>query len=175
MRQTPYPLALTLLCATLSACSSTPEQPEPQGFLATHIEDDNSKLFVYSLEMPSPEQARRGSKGNGRPGNATGQVYGSSSRGMAGGVTVGSGGGRRAASNHSGTGRGTSRGTSRSQGNINGRLENMLAEELEQSGYCRNGFMELERMTQPPDVFIKGECDESATEEDRNLFPNNAD
>jgi hypothetical protein len=37
---------------------------------------------------------------------------------------------------------------------------------------CRKGYMELDRMMQPSHMFIKGECVETVSTNDREAFPN---
>jgi hypothetical protein len=46
----------------------------------------------------------------------------------------------------------------------------MLEQELNATGYCREGYQETERMAGPTDFFIKGKCSEPATDDDRNIF-----
>ena len=147
---------VVLIC--MSGCSGNQKNETPQGYLATHIFDDGSKQFVYTVELPeSAGQGKRG-RNNGRPGNVTGQVRGSSNRGLSGGVTAGTGG------------RGKSGGRGQ-QGKV-ALLQEALEAELKKSGYCRKGFMELDRMMQPTQTFIKGECVETASVSDREEFPN---
>jgi hypothetical protein len=50
---------------------------------------------------------------------------------------------------------------------ITDKLENMLEQELKTTGYCREGYRELERMIGDSAVFIRGECNETVTSEDR--------
>ena len=145
-----------LIC--MLGCSSNQKNEIPQGYLATNIFDDGSKQFVYTVELPeSTGQGKRG-KGNGRPGNVAGQVRGSSSRGVSGGVTAGTGG----------KGGRSGRGLKGKAALLNDAVE----AELKKSGYCRDGFMELERMMEPGQTFIKGECVEAASVNDREEFPN---
>jgi hypothetical protein len=149
-------IPVVLIC--LSGCSGSQEKDTPQGYLATKIFDDGSKQFVYTVDLPaSAGQGKRGNN-NGRPGNVAGNVQGSSNRGLSGGVTAGTG------SRGNGGGRGQ-------QGKASLLLEALEAE-LKTSGYCRKGFMELDRMMQPGQTFIKGECVDSATDIDREEFPN---
>ena len=55
-----------------------------------------------------------------------------------------------------------------------GRLENitttLLDKKLETSGFCREGYMVLERYTGEGKSRIRGECRESATDADREQF-----
>ena len=162
LRMNRFPIRLTILVVLifLLGCSSNQRSETPQGYLATHIFDDGSKQFVYTVEFSElTGQGKRG-KGNGRPGNVAGQVRGSSNRGLSGGVTAGTGGGSK---------------VGKSGGGQQGRaalLNEAVEAELKKSGYCRDGFMELERMMEPAQTFIKGECVEAASVNDREEFPN---
>jgi hypothetical protein len=149
-----------IFLVSIVACSSNQKNEVSQAYLATHILDDGSKQFVYSAELPEPAGRGKRGGGNGRPGNVAGNVQGSSSRGLSAGVTAGTGGGRKA-------GKG-SRGR-QSGANL---LVEALESELKKTGYCRKGFMELDRMMEPSQTFIKGECVETASRNDREEFPN---
>jgi hypothetical protein len=48
-------------------------------------------------------------------------------------------------------------------------LEN-TAYVVEQSGYCREGFFELDRRISPHHLWIRGECKDGATKEDQSAF-----
>ena len=48
-------------------------------------------------------------------------------------------------------------------------LEN-TAYVVEQSGYCREGFFELDRRISPRHLWVRGECKDGATAEDRQTF-----
>jgi len=152
-------IPVVLVC--MYGCSGNQKNDIPQGYLATHIFDDGSKQFVYTVDLPeSAGQGKRG-KNNGRPGNVAGNLQGSSSRGLTGGVTAGTG---SRAKGGKGGGRGQ-------QGKAS-LLQESLEDELKKSGYCRKGFMELDRMMEPFQTFIKGECVEVASVIDREEFPN---
>ena len=149
-----------LLIALLSACASEPERPDPPtGYLATHIEEDGTKKFQYTIDVPDPRERR----GNGRPGNLKGHAQGNSSRGVAGGVTAG-------------TGRGASRGAGKGNvqiAQINSHLEKQLERELKNSGFCHSGHHETGRVVQPEMVYIRGECEEKATDDDIERYASN--
>ena len=158
MKRFPIKLIIPFSLIFMVGCSSNQKNEIPQGYLATNIFDDGSKQFVYTVELPeSTGQGKRG-KGKGRPGNVAGQVRGSSNRGLSGGVTAGTGG----KGGRSGSGQ---------QGRA-GLLNDAVEAELKKSGYCRDGFMELDRMMEPGQTFIKGECVEAASANDREEFPN---
>jgi hypothetical protein len=62
-------LCAGLLMALLSACAGEPERPEPpRGYFATHIEEDGTKKFQYTIDVSEAKERR----GNGRPGNLKG-------------------------------------------------------------------------------------------------------
>lgn len=50
------------------------------------------------------------------------------------------------------------------------KLQENAAYVVQQMGYCREGFIELDRSISRYDLWIKGECKESATETDRDRF-----
>ena len=120
-----------------------------------------SVSFVYTVDIPDSGGRGNRGQGNGRPGNVSGNVHGSSNRGLSAGVTAGTG-------------------NSRGRGNRGGRgpqgkdsvLVSSLEAELKKTGYCRKGYMELDRMTDPSQTYIKGECVEAASQNDRKEFPN---
>ena len=157
-------LLLSVLLFPIAACSTQPEKREPpDGYFATHIDQDGTKKFQYTLDMPESRS------GSGRPGNTRGHVAGSSSRGVSGGVTAGSRGGRSGKS-HSGPSGGAGQ-----FAKINSLLENRLEAELVKSGFCDAGHRETERVVEPPDVFIRGECSDVASEQDRVDYANQGD
>lgn len=49
-------------------------------------------------------------------------------------------------------------------------IELGLSKTLDMTGYCREGFMELSRMIEVGRAEIRGECNEGATDEDREKF-----
>ena len=50
-------------------------------------------------------------------------------------------------------------------------IELGLSKTLEMTGYCREGYMELSRLIEVDRGEIRGECNEGATQADRNKFP----
>lgn len=154
-------LAMTTLL--LTACSGKQEKPEPEGYFATQIGDDGEKLFQYSLDIQDSGSGKRGGKGHSKPANVGGYAAGSSSRGVSGGLTAGTGTGKsRKRTGH--------KGGSNYFAEINAKLENRLEEELKKTGFCREGYQETERMTGPSAYFIRGKCNETATETELEQF-----
>ncbi len=129
----------------LAACSSEPGRPDPpEGYFATHIEADGTRKFQYAIDPPAQAGPRR-------PGNTAGHVSGSSSRGVSSGVTMSTGaGGRQAPS-------GGANAYERFQ-QFNRQLEDMLEQELKNSGFCPQGYRETERVVEPTTIYIRGEC-----------------
>ena len=142
-------LATLMLGLTLTtACSTEPERPNPpEGYFATHVDEDGTEQFQYTIDLPDAPSRR----GNGRPGNAAGHVAGGSSRGLSGGVSVGSGGRSGKPT------QGSSSGSQRFQ-HVNDQLERELERELAKSGFCPHGHRETERVVEPPTVYVRGEC-----------------
>jgi len=162
MIKIPVKLLIPLTLISISACSSNQKNELPQGYLATHIFEDGSKQFVYTVNLPESTGRGRRGKGSGRPGNMTGHVQGGSNRSLTGGVTAGSGGSGKGGGSRAGSGQ---------QGRAS-MLMNALEAELKKSAYCREGYMELERMMEPSQTFIKGECVDAASVNDYEKFPN---
>lgn len=52
-------------------------------------------------------------------------------------------------------------------------LYKSLALKLEQTGYCRKGYIPLGSYIEMGQFEIRGECNEIATEQDKLLFPGN--
>lgn len=158
MKRFPIKLIIPFALICVTGCSSNQKSEVPQGYLATKIFEDGSKQFVYTVDLPeSTGKGKRGG-GSGRPGNVAGHVQGGSNRGLTGGVSAGTG------SRSKGGGRGQ-------QGKAS-LLQEALDAELKRTGYCRKGYMELDRMMQTTQTFIKGECVETASITDREEFPN---
>ncbi|EKE67766.1 hypothetical protein [Gallaecimonas xiamenensis] len=137
---TPLLLAGCCSCGRQAPGDQPGDQPEPSTYFATHISDDGSKRFVFSLE-------NRRSGGRGQPG-----------RGGPGGRQGGPGG------------QDTDRAPSSEQGSE--QLDERLEDKLLESGFCRTGYMELSRSDSGRFARIAGECNESASAEDRQAFPN---
>ena len=144
-------VTIFLALLILSACSSQEEVAQPEGYFATHTEQDGSRLFQYSFDAPVQASGKNMSDGKSGGSMVGGQVSGNSSRGVSGGVTVsnrqgkpsGPPGGKRGRSNHQATLLA---------------LESGLERELKESQFCPQGYRELERVVGPSEFFIKGEC-----------------
>jgi hypothetical protein len=127
----------------MAACSSQSSRPEPEEIFTTTITDDGSKIFVYALISPkSANRPQKGRDGSGRGG-----------RGGKGG-----GGKRMAGVNGS------------RQADLSKNLEKGLDEKLATTGFCREGYLELDHYQSRGQSSIRGECHDPASAEDRVKF-----
>lgn len=136
----------------LTACASNQWKPsEVDEIFVTDIKPGGLKIFNYSLTKTMPQANGGGKRGGGR------------GAGMHGGGRGGKGGGH---------------------GDMGGRkpdnessmkqyFNDMLKLKLEKSGYCREGYIELDSYSGRGRLQVRGECEEGATEEDRIKFVNN--
>ena len=85
-----------------------------------------------------------------------------------GGITVG---GVASGGHRGGKGR---QGSQQPGGNQNEKLTEQLEKKLLANGFCREGWMESERYIQAPNASVRGECNETAADRDRQNFPNTA-
>jgi hypothetical protein len=157
-----------VLMLLVSACSSAQKNQEFEDYLATNIRSDGSKEFNYTVTMSNSQNPNKGAGGKNVSGGA--RVSGGSSSNTRGGVGITVGG----SGNHQ---RGNKGGGKRRQVNAaqDERMSEQLEKELLASGFCREGWMEQERHYQPPNASIRGECNEAATDKDRQNFPNSED
>lgn len=155
-------MKLTLIFATfiyllIAGCSSNkPKSPEFRENFTTMILTDDTKMFDYALVAKMPEQGgrRRGKGGRGR-----------GKGGMGGGPD---GGGPR---------RGKDRGDfddkrAEIEAKLKAELEDRLIVKLNQTGFCREGYITIEELSQMNAVALRGQCNEPATVNDREMFPN---
>ena len=141
-----------VLVLSLTACASNPwESSEVDEVFVTDIKPGGLKIFNYSLTRTEPH-ASDGSKRGGN-GKGAGKHKG---RGGKGGDHGGMGGGKY------------DDGSSMKQ-----YFNEMLEAKLKSSGYCREGYIELDSYLGRGELQIRGECEEGATEEDRVKFVNN--
>lgn len=137
----------------LSGCSSPKSDLSKLGTLRTHIRDDGTKLFVFTSKQPrrTPGQIKPGKPQNGsadRPGTRQPRRSDQPDR----------------VSRRQNTGGRTGEG-------FREHLLKALEERLEQTGYCREGYLPLGTYLEFGQFEIRGECQETATKEDRLLFP----
>ena len=152
MKSTYLVLPITLF---VISCSSTQKRPEPVEHFVTHITEDGTKKFSYSLTASSP---RGGNKGDKRGG---GRSQGSGGRGGKGG----------------GQGRNKSESRDKSKGSdqkhqMQERFLKKLERTLFEQGYCQEGYVKIDAFFDREISQYKGQCEEKASNEDIIKFKN---
>jgi len=157
-----FRLLLILLSLGLFACASQePKPPKTTDSIITLIQADGSKQFSYTLIMEMPD---RGGRQRGGPGGHGGKGPDGKGGPPPGGKP---GGDFDRGDNHRDD-------DGRDDGTLKHLTEEGLLAKLEDTGYCRNGYHQLETQSRRGAMNIAGECYDKATDEDRNKFPNPA-
>ncbi|MDX2350215.1 MAG: hypothetical protein QNK32_07470 [Porticoccus sp.] len=130
---------------SLIACSNQPDKlPVMNGILLTDIGSNDLKLFTYKVTMSAPPRSK-GAKAEGRGGEKRGnRTRGSGGRGHEG-VT-------EAQKEH---------------------IYALLDAKLTETGYCREGYINIGSYFEKIQAELRGECNEGATLEDRETFTAN--
>ncbi|WKE65137.1 hypothetical protein PVT67_15955 [Gallaecimonas kandeliae] len=151
MRTLPLMSFLALVLAGCCSCDrdrpAEREMTQPSSYFSTYISEDGSKRFVFSLET---QGGRSGPGMGGREG-----------RGGRGGPGMGRSGGDRGGQQ-----------ARQEAGQGQDKLLELLEEKLADNGYCRSGYIQLDSTQRGHFLRFTGECNESATDEDRKRFPN---
>ncbi|WP_231518105.1 hypothetical protein [Alteromonas stellipolaris] len=138
--------------AVLAGCAGKPDhRDQGEVFFETKINPDGTKLFAFSIGMPSRgnreagngQRPSRGGEGGGRGGRSGGQNGGGETRG------------------------GNDRDAERMEA-----FYDTLREKLFETQYCRNGYIEIDTHETEGRYHLLGECQESASEEDKLKFAN---
>lgn len=140
-------LALSLF---LVACGSTQRKPpEVTEVFVTNITADGLKLFSYTLTKAIAPKTRGSQSDRGGRG------------GGKGGSRSGMGGTKPAGKDM--------------MQSIRKNVYQILDAKLEEVGYCREGYLEVDSFIGRGYSQIRGECKEGATDQDRIVFVNNED
>jgi hypothetical protein len=158
-------IMIAVLVLLLGACSSSQKNQTFEDYLATNIRSDGSKEFQYTVTMSNGQSSKKGTRGNNIGGGA--RVSGGSSSNTRAGAAINVGGSGKGQRGNKGGGKGRQAGAARDE-----RMTEQLEKKLKASGFCREGWMEQERHYPPPNASIRGECNETATDKDRQNFPN---
>ncbi|MCH7817258.1 MAG: hypothetical protein IIC60_11885 [Proteobacteria bacterium] len=159
-------LLIIFLCLFLLSCSSNSppgQRPPPTTVFKPEITDDGSKLFEVELVFTPPSGSRRGSAGAG--GGRGGFPGGGVGRSGGGGFPGGGGAGRSGGRGFPGAG-----GGSTGVGNRGAFIDEQIDALMAENGFCREGYVELERTQERGKITIRGECNEGANAEDRAKF-----
>ena len=148
-----YKYYFLVLSLFLTSCASNPwESSEVAEVFVTDIKSSGLKIFNYSLTRVTPQ--------NGSSERGGGNSKGSGKHGGRGG---------KSGSGYGGMGSGKSNDDSAIKLYFNEKLES----KLKKTGYCQDGYIELDRSFGRGLLTIRGECEEAATEEDRIKFVHN--
>ena len=115
----------------------------------TDIKSSGLKIFEYSLTRVAPQNS--GSKSGGSNSKGSGK-HGGKGKGKGSGKSGGYGG--------------MGGGKSNENSAIKLYLNEMLESKLKKTGYCQDGYIELDSSFGRGLLHIRGECEEAATEED---------
>jgi hypothetical protein len=142
---------------SLTACapqSRRMENLEVEEKFVPYITETGLKIFIYTVSM----------KGAGEQGDSRGGAKSTGERG----------GSRRGTKPTGGRGGGSHGGTTPDRDSmeksIKEKIEQKLLAKLTETGYCREGYLELGSSIGKRESSIRGECKEGATEEDRQVF-----
>ena len=156
---------------SLVACASNEKKtPEIKEEFVTNIEKNGLKLFSYTVTMAVPEERAGGMRGGGGMRGSGGRGGGGGGGGMRGGGMLGGG---MSGSGMRGDGKGGARPNREA---ILKRAKEVVYEKLtmklDETGYCRESYIELDSYFVRGRSQIRGECKDSATDADRMTFIN---
>jgi len=152
-------MIVCLLPVILLACSNNKRTPQLEETFVTKIEDNGLKLFSYTLSVAGPAPSAGGKRGG----------VGLSGKGRGSGGSAG--GGRGAGGNKSGgRGQGGNMDPKKKGEKFAKKILEQLTLKVEQSGYCREGFIEIDRQITRGYGQVRGECKEGASDADREKF-----
>jgi hypothetical protein len=149
-----YILLILAIMLSMSACSTKPNRNnDNEKIFTTNILSNGSKRFVvaitYAQETNQKKPPRSGKKGDGE--------------GRGGKRPKGERSGPSDDANYTAIQRGGSDSTDDKREAV----LSLLEEKLATTAYCRNGFIELEYSQMPDKTELKGECQESASAQDK--------
>lgn len=139
------------LISALALAGCAHEQPKPpktQESFTTQIKPDGTKQFSYSLTTEMPEPKDGGGRGHGG--------HGGHHEGPPG--------------DHKGK-HGDDK-DDEIQEKFALIFDDALNLKLNGTGFCRSGFIQLDKQSRRGAMLVKGECNENANDADRDKFPN---
>ncbi|MFA3791101.1 hypothetical protein AB6T38_08275 [Aliiglaciecola sp. SL4] len=154
-----YHVLIVFLIIGLSACAGRHkgEQKEQEHFF-TEIHSDGSKRFIVAIVYQQDKQS--GSRGEGKREGKKGGGGGRSRQGQ-------SGRGRPDADQDSSQVSSVQRNEGGSDEEKRQEIMDLLELKLTETGYCRHGYIELDYSQMRNKTELVGECQESASEEDK--------
>ncbi|RKZ67504.1 MAG: hypothetical protein DRQ44_05565 [Gammaproteobacteria bacterium] len=147
-----YKIYFLALLLSLAACANNQwKSSEVEEVFVTDIKPSGLKIFNYSLTNTLAQASGNAKRGGGSGKHGSGK---------------GKGGG-----NGSGY-EGKDGGKSTNESSMKPYFNDMLESKLKESGYCREGYIELDSYFGRVQLKMRGECEEGATEEDQIKFIN---
>ncbi|WP_237054733.1 hypothetical protein [Microbulbifer sediminum] len=146
-------LAIVTTAVGAASCSSsaTDNDRAMREFFDTHITGNDAKRFEYTMHIRPPERRGRSrSTGKGRGGTGTPGNAGNRADWQARMEAI----------------------WEKYLQQMSLKLREGVKAKLAETGYCQEGYMELERVVTRGRLSLRGECRDGATDEDRKRFPN---
>lgn len=144
----------------LVACASQPKPPKAQEFFTTQIKRDGIKQFSYTLVMDMPKSGKRGGGGKrGGPGGPGGGHGGHPDGPPPGGQD------RPRGDKNPGEDKAV-------DDRFNFIFDESLIAKLSDTGFCQQGYKQLDRKSRVGAIQITGECNDMASNDDKIKFPN---
>lgn len=146
-----YLIPIIIMLTLVGCAHQTPQPPKTQEFFSTLIKPDGTKQFNYTLTIEMPDDKNSGSHGG--PGGHGGL-------GGHGGHKGGHKGKNHKAKDDA------------MQDEFAQKFDDALNLKLNTTGFCRTGFQSLDTQSRRGAKLVKGECNETANDADREKFPN---
>ena len=153
-----YAIPLISALALAGCAHEQPKPPKTQESFTTQIKPDGTKQFSYSLTTEMPEQKDGGGRGHGG--------------GPGGGGGHGGHGGHHDGAPGDHKGKHGDDKDDEMQEKFSLLFDDSLNLKLNGTGFCRNGFIQLDKQSRRGAMLVKGECNENANDADREKFPN---
>ena len=142
-----YLIPFISILALAGCAHQQPQPPKTQEYFSTLIKPDGTKQFSYSLTMEMPEQDSGGPPHGGRGGHDDHK------------------GGGHKNGNHRPK-------NDQMDDQFSHAFDDALNSKLNTTGFCRTDFHQLDSQSRRGAILIKGECNETASDADREKFPN---
>lgn len=143
---------LIILSVIMTGCSSV-SKSDMKDFFRSDIRADDSKMFTFTVIVT--QQGKKDKKSTQKNSKSKG------------GRDSGKKGGQQNSQRNT-----KDNSMNKNDDHMTELFEELLIERLEKNQYCRDGYIELDRAFSGSTFTLRGECNESATENDRKRFYN---
>ena len=150
-------ISLISIIALAGCAHKKPQPPKTQESFSTQIKPDGTKQFSYILTVEMPERQDSGGHGPGGPGGHGGH----GKPGEHGDGPPGDHKGRNKESKDDPM-----------QEEFARIFDDALNLKLNSTGFCRTSFQQLDKQIRRGATLVKGECNEPASDADREKLPN---